>query len=115
MHELSVTQAILNIALDYGKKNLAQKVIEIHLKVGEIGDLEDEWLQRYFDFISKGTIAEGAKLSILRTSAQLQCRACQFVFPLNKAAWDTQCPSCQSKETSLISGREFRVESLEVI
>ncbi len=115
MHELSVTQAILNIALDYGQKNLAQKVVEIHLRVGEIGDLEGEWLQRYFDFLSKGTIAEGAKLCILRAPARVQCRKCQFVFPLDKATWDTQCPSCQSKETSLISGREFRVESLEVV
>ncbi len=115
MHELSVTQAILDIALDYGRKNQAQRVVEIHLTVGEIGDLEDEWLQRYFDFISKGTIAEGAKLSILRTPAQMQCRMCRSVFPLDKATWETQCPSCGSKETSLISGREFRVESLEAV
>jgi Zn finger protein HypA/HybF involved in hydrogenase expression len=45
----------------------------------------------------------------------MQCDRCSFIFPLDKSTWNTQCPSCQSKETHLISGREFRVESLEVV
>ena len=31
--------------------------MEIHLQIGEITDFDDEWIQRYFDFVSKGTIA----------------------------------------------------------
>jgi Zn finger protein HypA/HybF involved in hydrogenase expression len=34
---------------------------------------------------------------------------------ISRVAWDTQCPSCQGKKSHLISGREFRVESLEII
>ncbi len=115
MHELSVTQSILEIALDYGTRNQAQKIIEIHLQIGEISDFDDEWIQRYFDFVSKGTIAEGAKLRISRTPARLQCNPCSFIFPLDKSTWNTQCPSCNSKDCQLISGREFRVEALEVV
>ncbi len=114
MHELSVTQGILEIALDYGNRNQATKIIEIHLQIGEITDFDDEWIQRYFDFVSKGTIAEGAKLRITRIPAQLQCQACSRIFPLDRSTWNSQCPSCQSKNTQLISGREFRVEALEV-
>jgi len=29
--------------------------------------------------------------------------------------WNTQCPSCNSKDCRLISGREFEVKALEVI
>lgn len=115
MHELSITQNILEIAVDYATRNQAKQVIKIHLQIGEISDLEDEWVQRYFDFVSKGTIAEGAMLEITRIPARLQCSQCSFIFPLHKSTWDTQCSSCQSKETNLISGREFRVESLEVL
>jgi len=115
MHELSVTQSILEIALDYATRGQAAKVVDIHLQIGEISDLADEWIQRYFDFVSKGTIAEGAKLRISRLPARMQCNRCSFIFPLDKSTWNTQCPSCQSKETQLISGREFRVESLEVV
>ena len=115
MHELSVTQSILDIALDYAVRNQATKIIEIHLQVGEISDFDDEWIQRYFDFVSQGTIAEGAKLCLTRVPARLQCEQCSFIFPLDQSTWNTQCPSCQSKKSHLISGREFRVESLEVI
>jgi len=115
MHELSVTQNILEIALDFALRHQAKKIREIHLKIGEITDFDDDWIQRYFDFVSKGTIAEGAKLRISRIPAQLQCNRCSFIFPLEKSTWNTQCPSCSSKDCRLTSGREFRVESLEVI
>ncbi len=115
MHELSVTESILEIALDYALRHHAQKIIEIRLKIGEITDFDDEWIQRYFDFVGKGTIAEGAKLGISRVPAQLQCNSCSFIFPLEKSTWNTQCPSCSTKDCRLISGREFQVESLEVI
>ena len=115
MHELSVTQSILEIALDYASRNQATKVVEIHLQIGEITDFEDEWMQRYFDFVSKGTIAEGAHLHISRIPARMQCSRCSFIFPLDKSTWDLQCPTCQCKESNLISGREFRVDSLEVL
>ena len=114
MHELSVTQSILEIALDYANRNQATKIIEIHLQIGEVTDFDDEWIQRYFDFVSKGTIAEGAKLRITRIPAQLQCQTCSFIFPLDRSTWNSQCPSCQSKVTQLITGREFRIEALEV-
>ena len=114
MHELSVTQSILEIALDYARRNQANQILEIHLQIGEITDFDDEWLQRYFDFVSKGTLAEGARLRITRVPARLQCRSCSFQFPLDRETWSSECPSCRSKETELISGREFRVESLEV-
>jgi hydrogenase nickel incorporation protein HypA/HybF len=114
MHELSVTQSILDIALDYARQNQANQIVEIHLQIGEITDFDDEWLQRYFDFVSKGTLADGAKLRITRIPAQLQCRSCSFQFALDRETWNSQCPSCRSMDTELISGREFRVEALEV-
>jgi len=79
-------------------RNRAQKIVEIHLKIGEISDFDDEWIQRYFDFVSKGTLAEGAKLRISRIPAQFQCNHCSFIFPLDKSTWNTQCPSCKSKD-----------------
>lgn len=115
MHELSITQNILAIALDYAQRHNAQKIIEVYLQVGEISDLEDEWLQRYFDFLSKDTIAAGAKVSIERIPAKGQCPKCLTIFLLDRTNWDNKCPACGEKNWELISGREFRVEALEVI
>ncbi len=115
MHELAITQSILEIALDYAQRNQAQKILEVHLRIGEISDFEDEWLQRYFDFLSKDTIAEGAKVKIERIPAQGQCSRCGTIFSLDRTTWNNKCPTCGEENWELISGREFRVEALEVI
>lgn len=115
MHELSITQSILEIALEYAQRNGAQKILEVQLQIGEITDFEDEWLQRYFDFLSKDTLAEGAKVRIERIPAKGQCSKCFAIFPIDKTTWNNKCPTCGEENWELISGREFRVEALEVI
>ena len=58
MHELAVTKSILQLVLDETEKNQAKEILKIQLVIGEMRNLEEEWIQRYFDYISKGTIAE---------------------------------------------------------
>ena len=49
MHELPVTKSILGIVLRHAESNNVQRVVSIELSIGALSDLEDEWLQRYFD------------------------------------------------------------------
>ncbi len=56
MHELPITRAVLDIALEFAAKESATRVVSIDLRVGELRDLVEEWAQRYFDYVSKGTI-----------------------------------------------------------
>ena len=64
MHELSITESILKIVLKHAQKSGIQKVMTIHLRIGKLSDLEDEWIQRYFDYLSKESIA-GVPSSLL--------------------------------------------------
>ena len=75
MHELPVTEGILQIVLKHAEMNSVQQVMAIHLQIGKLSDLEDEWIQRYFDYLSKGTIAQ-AELKIERMPIMVQCTAC---------------------------------------
>jgi len=34
--------------------NNVNKVMAVHLQVGELSDLEDKWMQQYFDYLTKG-------------------------------------------------------------
>ena len=65
MHELPVTESILKIVLKHARVSGVRKVRTIRLIVGKLSDLEDEWIQRYFDYLSKGTVAEGARLGVI--------------------------------------------------
>jgi hydrogenase nickel incorporation protein HypA/HybF len=116
MHELQVTEKILDIVLRHAKANNVNKVLSIQLKIGDLSDLENEWVQRYFDYLSKDTIAENARLKIERTPVVMKCDACSNSFEVNiKEIKDIQCPDCGHKKCSLISGRDYYIKDMEVM
>jgi hydrogenase nickel incorporation protein HypA/HybF len=87
----------------------------INLQIGLLSDLEDEWIQRYFDYLSKGTVAEGAKLMIERTPILLQCNICAASYNVDMAnIGDAVCPACGKKDSKMISGREYHIRDMEV-
>jgi len=90
--------------------------MKIHLQVGGLSDLQDEWLQRYFDHLSRGTLAEGAKLQIERPPIRLECNGCQTSYTIASAEKiDTPCPQCKEQDVRLISGREYTITNMEVL
>jgi hydrogenase nickel incorporation protein HypA/HybF len=116
MHELPVTEGILNIVLKHAASAGVKKVVSISLKIGEMSDLEDEWIQRYFDYLSKDTVAQGAKLKIERVPVTIRCNVCSEVYPVDiRKVSDACCPACGSDKGSMVSGREYHVKDMEVI
>ena len=114
MHELPVTQSILDIVLKHAQMNGVTKIHTISLAIGKMSDLEDEWVQRYFDYLSKDTIAQGARLKIERTPVVLGCDSCSHNFEVDiKKMEDIVCPQCGEKKFSLISGREYYIKNME--
>jgi hydrogenase nickel incorporation protein HypA/HybF len=114
MHELPITESILKIILKHAGTNGVRKVKTIRLKVGRLSDLEDEWIQRYFDYLSKGTVAEGARLEIERTPIIMQCNACSESYEVEAAKMGGLiCPACGGKDGTLLSGREYYIKEME--
>ncbi len=109
MHELSVTQNVLNIAVEAAG---GQRVTAIDLLVGELTGFITDSIQFYFDILSKGTAAEGALLRVRREPASATCAACDHVFQPEIPLLPL-CPLCGSG-VRLTGGRELRVESIEV-
>ncbi len=114
MHELPITEDILKIALSHGEKNGAKRIVRINLVIGELTDLIDEWVQRYFEYLAKDTIAAEAKLIIERVPITVMCPECKKPFVVDKKKLDFACPVCGQKGTELIRGREFTVKSIEI-
>jgi len=112
MHELSVTQSMLEIVLDQAKAAEAKKVTKINLVIGEMSGVVSDCVQFYFDFLKKGNAAEDATLDFKLVPVELKCRDCQTVFHPNGSAWE--CPNCQGTGLEVIKGQESYVESIEV-
>lgn len=66
MHEFSIAQNILGIVLAEAERNEGKKVKSIYLKLGEKSHIEPESLLFCLEVVSKGTIAEEAKVYIER-------------------------------------------------
>lgn len=116
MHELPVIGTIIKMVLKHAEANGAQQVVAVHLEVGELSDLEDRWMQRYFDHLANNTIAAGARLKIVRIPVIMRCLGCSHQYKIELEVDEQQrCPQCDSRETTMISGREYTLKNLEVI
>ncbi len=118
MHELALTQDILDTALDYARRTNSQKVLTIVLRLGALRDVQQEWLQHYFNFIRKGTVAEEAEILVIVNPIVFKCRECGKEFEVDRSRLieeDVACPDCASKNYTLVSGTEFRIEGIEVV
>ncbi len=116
MHELPVTQSICEIVLRHAAAHDAKRVLSVSLEVGALSDLQPEWLQRYFDHLSRGTVAEQARLSVDRVPAVFHCNGCGRPFEVNSLLHDgIACERCHSENVTLQSGREYTVKRIEVI
>ena len=113
MHELAVTESVLKIAVEHGQRAGAQRITTIHLVIGQLSGFVDDSVQFYFDLLTPGTLAEGARLQIQRVPARLVCRQCQQQFA--PAGRDWRCPACGALAGEVVAGKEFYVESIEIV
>ncbi|MBI3151011.1 MAG: hydrogenase maturation nickel metallochaperone HypA [Chloroflexi bacterium] len=112
MHELSVTESLLKIALQHAEKANAKRVTDLHIVMGDLATMVDDSIQFYWDIIAKKTIAEGARLHFRRVPAELQCMTCFEKYSPKRD--ELICPQCGGVGAKIIAGEEFALESIDV-
>ncbi len=112
MHELGVTESMLDVVLRHAERNRATSVTRINLVMGESSTVMEESVRFYFEIIGKDTIAQGAELNFRRVPLKAKCPECGEEFQV--VEYDFTCPGCKGTQTEIISGREFQVESIEI-
>ena len=112
MHELSITQNMLDLVLEEAKNAKAERVAKINLVIGEMSGIVDQCVEFYFEFLSQDTIANGAILSFAKVPTQARCLNCEELF--TPKAFDWSCPKCRESSTEIVAGNELYVESIEV-
>lgn len=112
MHELSVTENILEIALRHGKEYNAQKITDIFLVIGDLSSIIDESIEFYWNIIADNTIAKDAHLHFQRVHAKFKCLSCTTEYQLTDS--EIVCPKCNSRNVQVIAGIEFYLEAIEI-
>jgi hydrogenase nickel incorporation protein HypA/HybF len=112
VHELPITESLLDTALRYANKAEASRVLDLYLIIGDFASVVDESVQFYWDIVTAGTIAEGSRLHFQRVRAAMRCFNCQTVFEPARDEW--VCPECGSSHVRVVAGNEFQLEAIEV-
>ena len=113
MHELSITREILDVILDTAGRNNAKSVESVNIELGQLSTFDEESINFYFENLSMGTSAEGAKLIFKRMPATARCKKCSRDFELEDLFFSS-CPFCGSTEYEVISGSEVKVVSISI-
>jgi hydrogenase nickel incorporation protein HypA/HybF len=112
MHELSIMDGALNLALDEARRAGAERVYQIRLRIGALSGVVPEALQFAFEALAPGTPAEGAKLAIENVPARFWCAACAREFQSDNLF--AECPDCHQFSGDLRAGREMELTSMEI-
>lgn len=112
MHELSVTESVLEIACKHAEKARAERVTDIYLVIGRLSSIIDDSVEFYWNIISKDTLCEEAELHFKRVPAELVCLDCEHQYQLAEELMP--CPNCSSARIRVLSGDEFHLESIEI-
>ena len=112
MHELSVTESLLEIALRHAQQAGAYRIVQLNIVIGQYASIVDDSVQFYWDIIAKGTSAEQARLNFRRIPAEMLCLNCDHKYIPGEE--ELECPNCGSAQVEIIAGREFLLESIEV-
>jgi hydrogenase nickel incorporation protein HypA/HybF len=112
MHELAVTQSILDLALKHADQANAKQITGIHIVMGELSSNVDDSVQFYWDIIAKGTRAEGARLHFRRVPAEFECQNCSQKYRPTDV--ELLCPYCGSTRVRIVAGEEFYLDSIDI-
>jgi hydrogenase nickel incorporation protein HypA/HybF len=112
MHELAVTQSLMDIVVHHAESAGAAGVADVYLVIGQLSSFVDDSVQFYWDILSKDTLAEGARLHFRRLPATASCHDCLQRYPLHGN--DFACPNCRGVNIQILSGDEFHVEAIDV-
>lgn len=115
VHELPFAKSIFKTVEKAALENNAKHVSLVSLEVGELRDFVPELVQKYWDYISRGTICDGSKIVMTMVPITARCRGCETVYPIRLGhLQEARCPECGCDTGTMLSGRELRIMNIEI-
>ena len=112
MHEMSLCEGVLRILQKQAELQDFSRVKTVWLEMGEMSCAEPESMLMCFEAVTHNTLAEDAKLEIIRTPGQAWCMECSKTVPVRQR-YDP-CPECGASHVQVTGGDALRVKELEV-
>ena len=96
MHELGITQGIVERARETARQAGAVKVTDLFLTITPAADFQPESIEMYFEMLTdEDGLLKGATLHFASASIAATCLACGEEFPTETS--QPVCPACGSR------------------
>lgn len=109
MHELSITQNIVEIACELAG---SRRVRAVRVRIGRLTGVDVRAVRFCYDLCAEGTLVEGSRLEIDEVPGAARCTECRREIALELPLG--VCPCAQAALLERTSGDELTVTELEV-
>jgi hydrogenase nickel incorporation protein HypA/HybF len=111
VHEISVAERMVNIALAVAKEHGGGRIAGMRLLIGALTCVDRETLEFAFDVVTRGTAAEGFRLEVVAVRTRARCLSCGL-----EAERDLlePCQACATVGGDVLAGRELRVDTIDL-
>lgn len=109
---MALAEGVLQLIEDAAREQDFARVSAVWLEIGQLSGVEVEAMRFCFDAVTRGSLAEGAKLEIITIPGTAWCMNCSSAVSCGERF--SACPSCGSYQMQVTGGAEMRVKELEV-
>jgi hydrogenase nickel incorporation protein HypA/HybF len=111
MHEMALAESVVEIVERQARAAGAGRITVVRLEIGALSHVMPEALRFSFVAVSKGSLAEGARLEIERVPGKAWCHDCRREIEI--AALGEACPHCGGYKLQVTGGQDMRVKEME--
>lgn len=112
MHEVGITQSIVEIAERNARAQGAARVLSVSIEIGDLSGVMADAVEFCFEACTGGTFLEGAKLLVQRIPGKGRCRECGA--ETNLDPYTFACSACGAYTLEVLQGTELRITEMEI-
>jgi hydrogenase nickel incorporation protein HypA/HybF len=114
---MALTREVVDIVIQEAAAAGATQVSAVHVTIGYMRDIVEEYFEGLFGYLTRGTVAENAELIMTRVAFTVLCNKCGQIyrFDAHDRSAATECPSCGETDFKVNTGREFFINAIEIV
>jgi hydrogenase nickel incorporation protein HypA/HybF len=112
MHELTMSQSIIEIVEAHARKHHFDCVTKIKIQIGQFTGVDKEALELSFATVKRSTLAHDAELEVEIIPLLKRCEICGRTFD-SGGNLGLICPDCKAP-VEIVRGREMRIEYIDL-
>lgn len=112
MHELSITQSIVDSAIAHAREENVQRVLSVTVEIGALSGVVPDAVEFCYASVTQGTLLDGTPLIIDWIPARGRCNECGHEQEIGN--YFEICEQCGGYGFDVLQGEELRIKELEV-